>query len=525
MPASGPNEPPEWQQFESHDRAMIEKIVTDRVKDAGWEEPHHVGEIYDSILDDPPGSDARARLLLRRRHLLAAGVVGRVGTGIPPAEDRTGHGDPDPAAERDRRADGEPNGGDRRPQGDRRPGRGAASSRPAPEGPVALRPVRRDLPGVRDGEGPDARSDAGAAEPVDPRPDAGRRQGRTSSRARRARGRTSSTSATGCSSPTSRTRTGCRERTGDRGARAPMLQRVFAEMFNVKTIAEILVRLPLRTTRGDTARRARRSRCRTRRRCRPTTPTAGGSTATCSRPRELSAALRRTRSAGSGAGLPARAASSSTRARSPGSTSSSAGRRRAEARPRMTITALRILPPLAIGRLGSRGRAARQLHRSRSTPSIPLDFRQIVPAETLRGGRADRRDREELRADAASSSRAAAKIRPVAPFLEVCAETSAGTLEPLTPTMLAERGLQAGETSPGGHRREPEGGSAGRATRTTTSSQAKVRFSDHTVAPARGPLQELRPPKRLHPPRRRPLHQAHDRVPARSGCGSRPRRG
>jgi Ferritin-like len=42
---------PEWQHFEAEDRQMIEKIVTDRAKDAGWEEPHHVGEIYDAILE------------------------------------------------------------------------------------------------------------------------------------------------------------------------------------------------------------------------------------------------------------------------------------------------------------------------------------------------------------------------------------------------------------------------------------------------------------------------------------------
>ncbi len=42
---------PMWQQFEARDRKLIEQIVTDRVKDAGWDEPHHVGEIYDSILE------------------------------------------------------------------------------------------------------------------------------------------------------------------------------------------------------------------------------------------------------------------------------------------------------------------------------------------------------------------------------------------------------------------------------------------------------------------------------------------
>src|SRR5436190_17669435 len=51
LPAPKPDAPPEWQHFQSQDRALIEKIVTDRVKEAGWEEPHHVGEVYNAVLD------------------------------------------------------------------------------------------------------------------------------------------------------------------------------------------------------------------------------------------------------------------------------------------------------------------------------------------------------------------------------------------------------------------------------------------------------------------------------------------
>lgn len=50
MPAVVPGEGEEGKHFQQHDRKAIEKIVTDRVRKAGWSEPHHVGEIYDSIL-------------------------------------------------------------------------------------------------------------------------------------------------------------------------------------------------------------------------------------------------------------------------------------------------------------------------------------------------------------------------------------------------------------------------------------------------------------------------------------------
>ncbi len=51
MPAVVPGEGPEGKHFQEQDRKLIEKIVTDRVKAAGWDEPHHVGEIYNSILE------------------------------------------------------------------------------------------------------------------------------------------------------------------------------------------------------------------------------------------------------------------------------------------------------------------------------------------------------------------------------------------------------------------------------------------------------------------------------------------
>ena len=108
----------------------------------------------------------------------------------------------------------------------------------------------------------------------------------------------------------------------------------------------------------------------------------------------------------------------------------------------MTIKALRILPPFAIGRLGS---AAEPLdnYAIDDNPDQPLAFRRIVPAPTFRidpvtGGIAsvDTPETMEFKTDG--------KIRPVAPFLEVFAVTDTDELVPLTTALLAESGLDAG---------------------------------------------------------------------------------
>ncbi len=106
----------------------------------------------------------------------------------------------------------------------------------------------------------------------------------------------------------------------------------------------------------------------------------------------------------------------------------------------MTIQALRILPPLAIARLGS---AAEPLDNFtvEVDPDHPLDFRRIRPDWTLRvdartGGIVDRFMPSSIEFKTADD-----EIRPVAPFLEVFAETSADTLEPLTLDLLAAEGL------------------------------------------------------------------------------------
>lgn len=105
----------------------------------------------------------------------------------------------------------------------------------------------------------------------------------------------------------------------------------------------------------------------------------------------------------------------------------------------MTIQALRILPPLAIARLGS---ATQPLDNfvTEIDSENPLAFRRIVPAETLV---VDEKTGEIERSwtPPTITFKENGRIRPVAPFLEVFALTSEDTLEPLTLDLLEREGL------------------------------------------------------------------------------------
>jgi hypothetical protein len=105
----------------------------------------------------------------------------------------------------------------------------------------------------------------------------------------------------------------------------------------------------------------------------------------------------------------------------------------------MTIREIRLLPPLAIARLGS---AAEPLgnYTLAEDPERPLGYRRIVGAPTLivdraSGAIAGTRTPERL------VFKEAGHIRPVAPFLEVFALTEKGALEPLILPLLAREGL------------------------------------------------------------------------------------
>jgi hypothetical protein len=107
----------------------------------------------------------------------------------------------------------------------------------------------------------------------------------------------------------------------------------------------------------------------------------------------------------------------------------------------MTILEIRILPPLAISRLGS---SSEPLENYELVVDEPLGHRKIVPAETLRvdpttGEISEAYTPKEIR------FRDGDRIRPVAPFLEVFARTSADTLEPLTVDLLKSHGLSVAD--------------------------------------------------------------------------------
>jgi hypothetical protein len=100
----------------------------------------------------------------------------------------------------------------------------------------------------------------------------------------------------------------------------------------------------------------------------------------------------------------------------------------------MPILGLRILPPLAIARFGSSPNPL-EAFSLKLRDNDPLGFREIERQPTLRvdpssGAIVEMYTPERIR------FRDGEKIRPVAPFLEVFAQTAADTLEPLTLGLL-----------------------------------------------------------------------------------------
>ena len=113
----------------------------------------------------------------------------------------------------------------------------------------------------------------------------------------------------------------------------------------------------------------------------------------------------------------------------------------------MKITELRILPPFAIGRLGSAD-TPQDNFTIVSDPDEPLGFRKIVPAETLyvdeKTGEISRRSRPR----SIEFKTADGRIRPVAPFLEVWARVDdSPDLLPLTVDLLRKCGASAADIS------------------------------------------------------------------------------
>jgi hypothetical protein len=107
----------------------------------------------------------------------------------------------------------------------------------------------------------------------------------------------------------------------------------------------------------------------------------------------------------------------------------------------LKIKQLRILPPFAIGRLGSASDPMDNYTFDLDIdPANPLGYRELKPQPTLIINE-NSGEIEEQRTPDKLEFKQGGKIRPVAPFLEVFAITDAGRLLPLTTTMLRKEGL------------------------------------------------------------------------------------
>jgi hypothetical protein len=151
----------------------------------------------------------------------------------------------------------------------------------------------------------------------------------------------------------------------------------------------------------------------------------------------------------------------------------------------MSLLELRILPPLAIARLGA-SETPLDSYRLDTDPEAPLGYRRIVPDETLE---LDIESGEIVRAFTPERIRFrdGDRIRPVAPFLEVFARTADDVLEPLTLDLLAAHGLTPGDvvwTVHLGNRKI-----ARRTRQDDDRIEAKASFSDH----ARHPMEATSP--------------------------------
>ncbi len=112
----------------------------------------------------------------------------------------------------------------------------------------------------------------------------------------------------------------------------------------------------------------------------------------------------------------------------------------------MNIRELRILPPLAIGRLGSAPEPMAN-YTIDDDPDQPLEFRKIEARATLVVDPETGEISASFLPEEISFKDEQQRIRPVAPFLEVFAVTADDSLVPLTVEMLDEMGLSPADVS------------------------------------------------------------------------------
>jgi hypothetical protein len=156
------------------------------------------------------------------------------------------------------------------------------------------------------------------------------------------------------------------------------------------------------------------------------------------------------------------------------------------------ITELRILPPLAIGRLGSSPVPLENYDLE--PPDNPLGFRKIVPTETLI---VDPKSGEISGAPTPPGIvfRDGDQIRPVAPFFEVFARIDSGDLVPLTSKLLRQYKL-----SPADLKWSVKAGNLKVFRRTGKQDDrvyAEQSFSDHKIYPLEGKCVNFLPGKVL----------------------------
>jgi hypothetical protein len=158
------------------------------------------------------------------------------------------------------------------------------------------------------------------------------------------------------------------------------------------------------------------------------------------------------------------------------------------------IRELRILPPLAIGRFGGASTPMGN-YDAVVDPVRPLGHRTLRPAETL-----------EVDAQTGEIARAFmpervtftedGRVRPVAPFLEVWADTGAAELEPLTTELLRAEGA-----SPSDLRWRVLAGNLKVYRRTRVDNDRveadTLEFSDHAARPLEGRCEHFWPSKVL----------------------------
>lgn len=151
----------------------------------------------------------------------------------------------------------------------------------------------------------------------------------------------------------------------------------------------------------------------------------------------------------------------------------------------MTIRELRILPPLAIGRLGSASKPLDNFTME-TNHDKPLGFRRIVPAETLHVDEKTGEISHQTIPTSIEFKTVHGKIRPVAPFIEVWARVDdSTTFVPLTLDLLKKHGATASDiawnVTVGNRKVERRTGHAGDRVEAVTGS-----FSDHGKQPLNG---------------------------------------